>query len=167
MQSVARQLEIEADNGDSVEFLECEIVKKLFETMWKKLTPKQREDLRSEMEKAMGAESGAFAFKTSAALFAAITAANLTGFGIYILSTTVLGALTGAIGITLPFVFYTALTRSISILTGPVGVAIATAFSLCQLTGPNWKRTTMAIAYISMLRNAPQSQMLATSEQVA
>ena len=61
-----------------------------------------------------------------------------------------------ALSLTLPFVAYTAVTRAISVVLGPVGWLGAGLLTLHQLTGPNWQKTTNAIVYISMLRNAPK-----------
>jgi uncharacterized protein YaaW (UPF0174 family) len=156
VQSVARRLKIRADDGDSVEHLECEISQHLFKTMWEKMTPEQREELTKKLKEAMGDENFNAAFKTGASLYAALMAANLSGFGVYMLATTVLGALTSTLGLTLPFVAYTAVTRAISVVIGPVGWLGAGLLTLHQLTGPNWQRTTNAIVYISMLRNSPK-----------
>ena len=50
-----------------------------------------------------------------------LTAANLSGFGVYVLATSTLGAITGAIGLTLPFAAYTGLSSVISTDLDPVG----------------------------------------------
>lgn len=156
VRSVARRLNIRADDGDSVEHLECEISQHIFKVMWEKMTPEQREELTKKLKEAMGGDRFTAAFTTGASLYAALMAANLSGFGVYMLATTVLSALTSTLSLTLPFVAYTAVTRAISVVLGPVGWLGAGLLTLHQLTGPNWQKTTNAIVYISMLRNAPK-----------
>ena len=58
----------------------------------------------------------------------ALTAANLSGFGIYLAASTIVGGITSVLGITLPFVFYTSMSSAISIITGPVGWAIGLGY---------------------------------------
>lgn len=156
VQSVARRLKIRADDGDSVEHLECEISQHLFKAMWEKMTPEQREELTKKLKEAMGSDNFTTALTTGASLYAALMAANLSGFGVYMLATTVLSALTSTLSLTLPFVAYTAVTRGLSVVLGPVGWIGAGLLTLHQLTGPNWQKTTNAIVYISMLRNTPK-----------
>lgn len=53
--------------------------------------------------------------------FALLGAAQLSGFGIYAASTTALGLVTHAVGITLPFAVYTGMTSTIAFVIGPAG----------------------------------------------
>ena len=82
-----------------------------------------------------------------------IVLARLSGFHIYLLATTVLGAFTGALGITLPFVIYTTLTRVISIVIGPIGWVALGILTVFHLNQPNWSKLIPGIVYISYLRN--------------
>lgn len=62
-----------------------------------------------------------------------LTAANLSGFGMYLMASTVVGGVSGALGITLPFAFYTGMSSFLSFITGPIGWTIglgALAYSL-------------------------------------
>jgi uncharacterized protein YaaW (UPF0174 family) len=67
---------------------------------------------------------------TSAAMMGA---AQATGFGVYLASTTALVFLTHAVGVTLPFAFYTGLSSSIAFVIGPAGWLSLAAWS-------SWKR---------------------------
>jgi uncharacterized protein YaaW (UPF0174 family) len=89
---------------------------------------------------------------TTGSMIAALTAANLSGFGVYLLATTTLSTLSGIIGITLPFAAYTALTSSLAFLTGPVGWLGAGLFTLWKFTDTNYDRLIPAIIYIHWLR---------------
>src|SRR5690606_19261128 len=50
-----------------------------------------------------------------------LTAANLSGFGMYVMASTVVGGISGVLGVTLPFAFYTGMSSFLSFITGPVG----------------------------------------------
>lgn len=50
-----------------------------------------------------------------------LTAANLSGFGMYIMASTVVGGVSGVLGVTLPFAFYTGMSSFLSFITGPIG----------------------------------------------
>ena len=90
-------------------------------------------------------------FKTGA-VFATLTAANLSGFGVYMLATTTLSSISGIIGITLPFAAYTGLSSAIAFLTGPVGWIGAGLFALWKFTDVDYKKLVPAIVYIHWLR---------------
>lgn len=71
--------------------------------------------------------------------FAVLGAAQASGFGVYMASTTALGFLTHAAGITLPFAAYTGLTSTIAFIIGPVGWLTAGGWIFWNLTQPKWK----------------------------
>ncbi len=79
---------------------------------------------------------------------AILGAANAGGFSTYLASTTALGFLTHAVGITLPFAVYTGLTSSIAFVTGPIGLLAVGTWGILSATGPEWKKLTPAIIYI-------------------
>lgn len=80
--------------------------------------------------------------------FVALGTAQASGFGVYLASTTALGFLTHAIGITLPFVVYTGLTSTIAFVIGPVGWLSAGIWGVWKLTQPKWKSIISALLYI-------------------
>ncbi len=82
-----------------------------------------------------------------------MTLAQLSGFQIYVLATTVVGALTSALGITLPFIIYTTLTRALGFVIGPIGWIFLGATVLFQLNRPNWSRIVPGIIYVSYIRH--------------
>lgn len=61
----------------------------------------------------------------SIATLATIGAAQFSGFAVYLLASSTVGAITSALGITLSFGFYTAMSSVISVAIGPIGWAIA------------------------------------------
>lgn len=75
--------------------------------------------------------------------------AQASGFGVYIASTTALGFLTHAVGVTLPFAFYTGMSTTIAFVIGPVGWLSAGIWGAWRLTEPKWKYLIPALIYIS------------------
>jgi hypothetical protein len=68
------------------------------------------------------------AFMQAGGPLAGIAAVNMLGFGAYIALSIIIHAIfTTMLGITLPFAFYTGASSLLSLLTGPLGVAIAVA----------------------------------------
>jgi uncharacterized protein YaaW (UPF0174 family) len=88
----------------------------------------------------------------------AIVLARLSGFQIYILTTTAVGALTSALGITLPFVVYTTVTRGLSIILGPIGWMLLGVSLLLNLSQTNWSRLVPGVVYISYIRHKLDSE---------
>lgn len=82
------------------------------------------------------------------------TVAEISGFGAYLLASTVLGSLTNVLGITLPFAVYTGMSQMIALILEPVGWTTLAGGILFTLNQPNWNRLTLAVVYISMLRNS-------------
>jgi len=67
----------------------------------------------------------------------ALTAANASGFALYTMASTVVGGITGLLGITLPFAFYTGMSSFISIATGPIGWVVAAGFLFYKFKDEN------------------------------
>jgi len=88
-----------------------------------------------------------------ATTFALLGAAQASGFGVYLASTTALGFLTHAIGITLPFAVYTGMTSTIAFVIGPVGWLGAGIWGAWKLTQPSWKKMIPALIYISAINS--------------
>ena len=150
---VADKLGLSHGSHQSVKEIEIEIAKKVMKTVWEKMTPEQRRQMEMEWQKTAKQFDKTGAFAGSASIFAAFMAANLSGFSVYLLATTGLGALTGVLGIALPFAAYTAMTSAIAVIIGPVGWIGAGLFALWALTGPNYKKLIPAILYICALRS--------------
>lgn len=84
----------------------------------------------------------------AASTIAILGAAQASGIGVYMASTTALGFLTHAVGVTLPFAFYTGMTSTIAFVIGPVGWLSAGIWGAWQLTEPKWKKLIPALIYI-------------------
>ena len=102
VRQVAEKLGINS-TGFQLEDLEIEIARKVLQTAWDKMTPDQQASMDSELRKAAQEFGKGRALAESASVFATLTAAQLSGFGVYLLASTALGTLSGVIGITPSF----------------------------------------------------------------
>ena len=151
VQQVAEKLDINPV-GMMVEELEVEIARKVLKTAWEKMSPEETEKIEAELRQAAQKFDKDEALTESASIFAVLMGAQLSSYGVYLLSSTTLGTLTGVIGVTLPFM----VSRAIAIIIGPVGWIGAALFAIWKLTGANYKRLIPAILYVSALRAKQQ-----------
>lgn len=116
------------------------------------MRPAQREDFFSRDIDAKAVFEDADSLKnningpmTSSAL---LGVAGASGFGLYAASTTALGFVTHAVGITLPFAVYTGLTSSIAFVIGPAGWLAISFWGFLKLTKTEWDKLIPALLYI-------------------
>ena len=152
VQQIAKKLNVKYGEFTPIGRLEIRIAQKIMETVWEKMTPKQRKKMEAEMRKTAQEFDNTGSLIGSVGIFGTLTAAQLSGFGVYLLASTSLGAITGAIGITLPFAVYTTMSSAIAVIIGPVGWIGAGLFAIWKLTGANYKRLIPAILYLCVLR---------------
>ena len=129
--------------------IEDAVMLKVFQKVFEQLSDEDRRKLAEELGRAGKSPNIIGEILTGGAL----VLGQLTRFQAYLLATTTVGALTSALGITLPFVIYTALTRTISIILGPIGWAFLGISVILHLNRPNWSRLVPAIIYISFVRH--------------
>ena len=77
----------------------------------------------------------------------------ISGFGVYLMASTVLGGLTSVLGITLPFAVYMGMSQMIALAIGPVGWLALFGGLAFTLNQPNWQRLTLAVVYASVIRH--------------
>ena len=85
----------------------------------------QREELQQQLlleAQKKGLSSSEIASITS---LAGIGAAQLSGFGVYLLASSTVGAISSLVGVTLPFAFYTGMSSAIGFVIGPIGLLLA------------------------------------------
>jgi uncharacterized protein YaaW (UPF0174 family) len=130
--------------------IETAVVTKLFQNMLEQLSPEQRHKLVMEMQRGQDDPH----LESLLLSGGVMTVAKMSGFGVYLLASTVLGGLTNALGITLPFAIYLGMSQTIALILGPIGWAALTGGILFTLNQPNWNRLTLAVVYVSMLRHS-------------
>ena len=149
----AKKLDVQHLPHETVAEIEVRIARKVFETVWEKMTPEQRQQMEEELKRTAQQFDKGGALLGSASIFGALTAAQLSGFGVYLLASTSLGALTATLGVTLPFAVYTTMSSAIAVIIGPAGWIGMALLAIWKLTGPNYKRLIPAILYVAMLRS--------------
>lgn len=125
---------------------ERQILTASFEKMLAEATPEQREAIVGELTKQ---RSGSVGLGAGAA---AMIAANLSGFALYTAASTTLAAVTGAVGVTLPFATYMGLSSVIATVTGPVGWTALALWAVASLGGANFKKTIPAVILVGTVR---------------
>lgn len=123
--------------------------------MLDQLSPEDRDRLVLEMKR----NSDDPHLETLLASGGIMTAARMSGFGVYLMASTVLGGLTSAIGITLPFGIYMGMSQAIALVLGPVGWAALVGGLVWTLNQPNWERLALGVVYVSLLRNTTETDV--------
>ncbi len=110
-------------------------------------SPQQRDALVAEMAKAQSTSSTGLVAATGG-----LVLANLSGFGLYLAASTSLAAVTGAVGITLPFAAYTGLSSVLAAATGPLGWAALAVVAVYKLGGAAYKKTIPGVLVVASSR---------------
>lgn len=132
---------------EATETIELSLLMKMLE---KSLSEMSRAELR-EFADSMGTELTAPTVPL--VLMAIQTAVRSSGFAAYRLSVVMLSTLAKVVlGRTLPIVTYLTLTRSISVLAGPVGIALSTGWLIADMAGPARRVTVPACLLVACLR---------------
>jgi uncharacterized protein YaaW (UPF0174 family) len=113
-------------------------------------------------------ERGSNVSLTGAALSGAtLLTAQLSGFGVYVLASSTLGAITAGLGVTLPFGVYTTMSSAIATVIGPVGWIGLGILVIHKLTGPNHQKITCGIVMVHCIRARIAAEQLAAQEAAA
>lgn len=141
-------LKIQPYEALSEEDLEIAITAKVFNDIYSKLSDKDK----AKLAKTLGDMANNPDFLPHLLAGGAMAWATLSGFGVYLMATTTVGAITGALGITLPFVIYTTISRTISLVLGPIGWGVLAAHLLYTFARPSWKKLSTGVIYIAYIR---------------
>jgi hypothetical protein len=163
---VAQILSIERDNWDMVSntWLIHQIRRKWSDAFRKRLENLDEDELQSILKQAdenlkKRAQQMGFSFIPAAG----VVAGELSGFGIYLATTTGLGAISSAIGVTFPWAVYQGATTVLGVMLGPIGWALVGAGVVAGGIGllSQWlkrndqKLTTVVIAIIIAIGDNP------------
>lgn len=133
--------------------IEAAVVAKLFHAMFDQLSPDQQQKVVMEMQR----DSDDPRLEALLLGGGAMAAAKMSGFGVYLMASTVLGGMMNALGLTLPFAVYMGMSQAIALALGPVGWAALAGGIIWTLNQPNWERLTLGVIYVSLLRNTERS----------
>jgi DnaJ-domain-containing protein 1 len=163
---VAQVLSIECENWDTVSntWLVRQIRRKWSEAFRKRLENLDEDELQSILKQAdENLTKRAQQMGVSFIPAAGIVAGELSGFGVYLATTTGLGAISSAIGVTFPWAVYQGATTVLGVMLGPIGWALAGAGAVAGgiIFLSQWfqrndqKLTTVVIAIIIAIRDNP------------
>lgn len=121
LEKICEKREIKFNHSNSVYEIEQKILENKFNAIYNSLSIEDKKKFDEEIQK-IAKQRGINADQAkSISAIGTLAGANLAGFGLYIMASTLVGGLTSAIGLTLPFAFYTGMSSVLSIITGPVG----------------------------------------------
>lgn len=148
LQDACKHLGARPEPGAGIYSLELALQKKAFEKLLSAMPAGERERFLAEFaastrEPSLGKE---------ALVGGGIVAANLSGFGLYLASSTALGAITSAIGVTLPFAVYTGMSSTLAVLIGPVGWVALGGLVLHKLGKPDPNKVVAGTLLIANVR---------------
>lgn len=127
--------------------LEKHAVGAAMEQMLAKASPEERKAMLAELAKGQATSSTGLMTATGG-----LVLANLSGFGLYMAASSSLAAITGAVGLTLPFAVYTGLSSVLGVVTGPVGWAALALVAVFKFGGAEYKKTVPGVIAIASCR---------------
>lgn len=133
LKKVANHHQIKIENLNDKKKIEEEIFVFKIKENFKNLSLEEQKKIQEELTKISESSNIDASQLKALGAIGTLTVANLSGFGMYLMASTVVGGVSGALGITLPFAFYTGMSSFLSFISGPVGWTIglgALAYSL-------------------------------------
>lgn len=115
--------------------------------MLAKASPEERKGILTEFAKSQKSSSTGLVTTTGA-----LALANLSGFGLYLAASTTLGAITSAVGVTLPFAAYTGMSSVLAAVTGPLGWAALAVAAIVKFGGTDFKKTVPGVLAVATIR---------------
>lgn len=120
LQKLAKHHDINIDIKKSEVEIEKQIFISLFQNEYAKMTDEEKEEFLASLS-SNGLDSNQIKSLTA---IASLSAAQASGFGVYLLASSTVGTITSFLGITLPFAFYASMSKAISVIIGPIGFLI-------------------------------------------
>lgn len=145
--AVARRLKVNFNETASVENIENQILMKVLEDAWDKMSAEEKREFLEEL----GINSKIL--PTALPLLAVQAAMRASGFLAYRIAVIVANAVAKIIlGRGLAFATNRALTKGLSVLAGPIGLAIAALWTAYDLAGPAYRVTIPSVIQVALIR---------------
>ena len=145
---VCDRLKVNYNKNSNTEVIETNLLMKILEKAFEKMTPEEIE----ELARTMGTKNMSGLSK-QAMLVAFQAVFRAGGFMSYKLAVIIVNAVVKAlVGKGLPIVANAALTKALSILVGPIGLAFAALWIAVDIAGPAFRVTVPAVIFVSFLR---------------
>jgi uncharacterized protein YaaW (UPF0174 family) len=148
---LARKQGLDPSGASGTPSVEEMIFDKVLSDTRKRLTKEQWDEVIKTAQKA--AHQYGKTLGKEATGFGLLAAAQMSGFGVYLLGSTLLGAINGALGLGLGFGAFTSLSTAISTIIGPFGWAGMGVFAVKKLAAPNYKKLLPVVIIVAMHRS--------------
>jgi hypothetical protein len=142
----------------SIPALELAITQKLWDSAWQRMSPEQQDEFNQKLVAAAHDAGNSRSLKGLGIAGGGLLAAKASGFGVYLLASSTLGALTTGLGLTLPFGAYMASSTALSWILGPVGFLGLGLLGFHKITGPNHQKMAIAIVAACAIRSRKQAE---------
>ena len=129
-----------------LERIENNLLEKVLEDAWEKMT----EEERQEFLKSVSTTDKLLPQLSSAAMLGLFRAGGIAAYEISLLIADSIAYYVG--GQVLSFAAATTFTRALSILTGPIGIALTALWTAFGIAGPAYRVITPAAIYIASVR---------------
>lgn len=147
LQDVCNKLKVNYNNNSKTEIIENNLLLKILTSALEEMSPEDLKELAKEFN------ISNINYSSEALLGAFQAVFNAGGFKSYQLTLIVANTISKVIiGKGLSFATNTALTKTMSILTGPIGWGITGAWTLFDISGPAFRVTLPAVINIAVLR---------------
>ncbi len=87
-----------------------------------------------------------------------MAAVQSSGFGIFLLSSISIHAISGALGTVLPFSFYTTESQAMAVVLGPIGWSFLATAAFLRLNETKWEKLLIGVIYVSHIRHKQQGR---------
>jgi uncharacterized protein YaaW (UPF0174 family) len=144
---VCDKMKVNYNKKASIDVIELNLLMKILTDSIADMSPEQVRELVSELD------INTTDFSKQAVIASLQMGARLSGFMVYKMAVIVANAVARAIlGRGLTFAAGATLTKSVSIITGPIGWAVTAAWTLFDIAGPAYRVTIPCVVQIACLR---------------
>lgn len=145
LDKLIKKKNLNINNADSIQQKEEKILLYKFKKFVDNLSPEEKARFEAEIQKYTKENGISKDQALSVGAISTLTIANLSGFGLYLMASTIVGGLTSILGITLPFVFYTSMSSVLSIITGPIGWTVGLGYIAYTFRNDNFESASSKI----------------------
>ena len=146
LMKVCNKIKVNYSNSESTWDIEDKLLAKVFDNAWAEMSESERKAVLESLDENEKELKG----KGSAGFIALFQAGGFTSYKLSVILANAVAK--AAVGHGLAFATNAALTRGLSILTGPVGMALTAAWTIFNLAGPAYRVIVPAVSYIAALR---------------
>ena len=153
---VAKKLKVNFNKNQSVELIESRLLEKVLEETFEKMKPEEKEELLKGL--ATDAKGNYGKIECGSEITSALMLAfKLGGFASYKLTVIIANTVAKMVlGKGLTFATNAALTKAMSVLTGPLGIILVALWTMYDIAGPAYRVTIPCTIMIACMRRELQ-----------